>query len=762
MFEPTFLPGRIGKPDQSKAKTGDPEALARRVKGWVEEYEFLFKAQQDRLARIESYWFRWHSNSKRILRGQGQERHGRAETPTRKPWQHDLRSPWGAINERNRTAAMVNIISETSPRFAVRGRNLDDLEGELPLEGLVDFELAVLNPVAEWVDEMFNRANVQGIAPMKARWLRESYTINMAPREWDRVRFTQALSAARDVIEQLRAQGDQEAQDPPGLEQVDMSDIRATGEQLRAFSQWTQQMRDRYGVQVPEPPMARDVRVNQHVGIKMIHVDPADITYDPDVRSRRHPPRIYQRLVTDKAAYLEFAKRENEQAKADGRPGPFDLAAIESLSPGIVSSMAGTGQFSGVADLQKQIYEVLGVGMDFESHPGWQNAIEVVEVWEPGAHDEYAWCHIGQRAKPLTAAGYYPLPARVSPFVFHLHEPTPGMLLGKSAYDWEAERHDHLDTMESLLADAVTVEVGQPLIRTGGTGVAGRRFEWQPFEIIDGDEEGQVTTLFQLGQRIEAISSYLQYAKQSVDHAQGMSDVSRGADVRLNRVGVGEVQLRAQQQQNRPRSEMYRFAAMCGRDLIPLVVLQCWHFGRPEDVLNAAGGDPFKSREMLAAENLVPGLQANYMTMPAALIAEAGLAVQLLQQTIETGGKTGLLVPAGKALRWIFGALLRLQRVQGGEQVLALVKSDLDEQEQKQGLAAQLQQAQQEAQAAAQSTQALAKENAALRRQLQLPDYQTMQAQIDAINAAAAPPEGEQQAPPAGGAPPPEPGQEVV
>lgn len=710
-----------------------------RIADYVANYEYLEESQFDWKSRAQRWWQRWHNDPSLHLRARRGAAYGPPDAtdtrPALKDWQHLLISPHGFINEQAQTQAMSNLIAEASPPFKARGWQLEDVPTESPLESLVNYEFAVLNPVTEWVRDTFTRGFVQGIAPLKARYLNEGFDINMLPRQWDIERFQQRLKAALQLVREAQSRGDAEARNPPGLNNDGSLNPVAFSEKyqqgtMQAFAQWAAGVFERYGIEVPMPPVGRTQRVARHVGLDISHVELCDIAWDPRIGTMRRQKRVFQRLVGDKYEILESCRRQNERAVRDGRKPPFDLDAIEALQPGL--TVRGVG-YPDVGEYTRNLMQWLGINEDPIRNPALKNAIDILEVWEPAdSLGRSYWCWIGQRSEPLTREGYYPLPIPVHPYACFVNIPTPGQLVGKSDYDIHAQSHDHLDTMRGYQADYVALAVGQPIIRKGGSGSPGRALEIRPFEVFDEDEGIQYGQALNFQAQLQGIAEYTALLKAEIDQGMATSGAGRGEDAPLARVGVGEVQLRAANQNNRPRDKMHRLGTMCSRDLIPLGIMLVWQFGHPDHVMNVAGADPF---ELMATDTLWPAMQANHIVMPAALISEAALAVQQFQETIKVAKESGCLVQGGKAAIAILGRLMSLQRIQGAEQVLALMRQDLDEAEQKGGAQQQLQQSQQQ-------LQAVQSENDKLRAKIGVPSAQELQAEIDAINAGQAPPPG--------------------
>lgn len=702
----------------------DPtDAFTSKVKDWCEDFQYLFESQAARNAKITDWWRRHHQDTSLVDKRTDEER----------KWRHVLMSPRGFVNSEAAACAMGNLITETSPTFVVRGRGVEDLGGEQPIEALIEHELCGINPKAEWVVELFRRANVQGIAFMKSVYSEEWAELNILPRQWEIERFRQRVKMARDMV--LQAGGREQdipfAVAPDG--QVQVPD-------LMGFARWQAFVAQQFGIQVPPPPVARKEKVQRHVGIKLLHIEPFDLIFDRKIANMRDQKRVYQRMVVDKLVLLDYCKRENERAMMAKSPViPFDLAAIEALPEGVTPG-GSWGTMGSVGELQNRILEVLGVNDQPSTHPAMKRAVEIVEVWEPQALDDYRWCWIGQRGVPITQPGYFPFAFPFHPYVAQQNIPSPGQLVGISEYEINAPMHDHLDAMRGTLADYIAMSVYSPFVITNelGGSTSGRKFEVRPFEIIPGEPGERIAPLFNGQAQIDVAQAYMGMLSGEIDFGTGWDDLARGQAAQLNRVTGQEVEIRAKAQQNRPREKMYRFGAMCSADLIPLVVAQLWQFGKPEHILNVAHGDPF---DMMASDTLLPAMRANYMFMPAALISEVALQIQQLQQSIELGGKTGLLQQGGDALMLIFQRLLALSRVQGADQIIAAARQDLQkaqEQGQAQGQVEQLQQ----------QLAAVQKENDALRRKMvpPIPPAQELQAEIDALNAATAPPEG--QAPP--------------
>jgi hypothetical protein len=129
--------------------------------------------------------------------------------------------------------------------------------------------------------------------------------------------------------------------------------------------------------------------------------------------------------------------------------------------------------------------------------------------------------------------------------------------------------------------------------------------------------------------------------------------------------------------------------------------------------------------------------------MPAALLTESALALQQINEMIETGQKLGVLLPMKKAAMSVWSRLAQLHRIQGYERITQLMAADVAEAKQEQGAAQQLAQIQEQ-------LKAVQKENDALRRKVlpALPTAVELKAELDAINAAPAPPQQQQALPP--------------
>ncbi len=688
----------------------DSPELQDRVDDWIEHYEYLWKSQTRALEMIERNWLRWAADPYILRRLRDPDLRALDGLPPLKRWQTVLATPRGAINELARTTAMANLIAETRPLFATRGFQADDLAGERPIESLMDYMLGILNPAIEWVSSTFTRAFVQGTALLEARWVSEYYELDVLPRRADVRHFQQQMKAAMAAIEQDRAVGGNPAAEPPGiLPDGSMDEAafapEAWGATMRRFAAWAAIIAERYGVQVPEPPHGSRQKVAQHVGIKIAHLEAADLTYDPMKPSFRDQPRLYKRMVMDKDAAVAACKRQNEIAIRQGRVPPFLLDRIEALEPGITAMET---QYEHVGRLQESLLRVIGYEGDQARDPSAERKIEVLEVWEPRAGDQYRWCWIGQRKTPLTRGvapgrngrleGVFPFSFAEHPFVAHFHIQWPGRTAGLSGYHYESARHEFLDEQESLLADMFKLAAGPPLQRIGGYGVEGRaEIEPAPFSVIvdQSDDPVQYKPLFEFSRQLEAGVAAIRYHKGEIDLAHGVNEMTRG-ETAPPRLAVGVEQNRAQGQQNRPRHEMYRFAAMCCRDLAPLVALQTWQFGDDIDVDNITGvKNPL---EMMLSANLKPAFSQNYLTMPAAVMAEAALAIQQLQETIKLGSEIGVLVPAKRAALLAFRELMRSQRMQIAADFLSAATQDLQEADQTQQAQAQAQQQVQELQ----------------------------------------------------------------
>lgn len=758
MASPAFVP----QPDRSFAQDfAKRQAHQKRIDGLIKHYEYLVQSQQSWLATRAKHRLRWENDPSLVRRLKG-PLPGEQQTinnvvnarPALRDWQHVLVSPHGFVNEQSRTEQMANLIQETTPRFSVRGRQLEDMRGERPLESLVDFELAVLNPVTEWGREGFSRGYVQGVAPMRASYRAEYQQMMLGVRPWDVQRFRQRLGLAMRVLAEDKASRDAEALQPPNVDPRTGLYAGQSEADLMAYVRWASAIRERYGIEVPLPPVARQLLVARNVGVKLDHLELPDLTWDPKIPTLRDQRRIYQRRVESKAVLLKECAKRNAALQKRGEQPVYDLAAINALPQGI--SVSGK-DYTSTQDYLNEVLMAIGYYDNPISDPTMEDAVEIIEAWEPGAVEEgYGWCWIGQRKTALTRAGYFPHEIAVHPYVMHVHIPSPGLSTGRSSYDYNTADHDHLDTMRGLMADYVSVLVGQPLYRkgTGLIGETGRDFEIRPFAVLDLpmglDEIGPV---YNVREQLNTVMEYLSYCKAEIDEGNAMSAASRGQDAALARVGVGEVQLRAQNQQARPRGELYRFGTMCTRDLIPLTVMLVHQNGEPSHVENVAGADPF---ELMATDTLWPGLQADYMTMPSVLMAETALAVQQLQETIKTGLETGSLAQGGKAILQLFGQLLSYHRVKGADQIMAQAEQDLAE-AQSRG------QAEKAAQEAQQQSGLIQAENDKLRTKMGLLSAAAMQAELDALNAAQqAPPPQQGQLPPGepegdeGAMPPPE------
>ncbi len=671
------------------------EMLKRRVAQYVEEFEDRWDSQQEWRNRIQRAWSRHDGDPKayypdRTLEGT----RAVIGMPPLKAWQHVIHSPHTFVNLQARGTLMANLVVEAGQVFRARGWQFEDVPTETPLEALVNHHFAVLNPPNEWVRDTFERGGVQGCAPLKVRYRNEGTDLNLLPRIWDIKRFQSRLREAMKLIEEAVPAGGTQAQPPPGMVR-DRNGIMALHplafdpkelpNTMRRFRMWAQQIAETYGIEVPMPPVGQKIRVYRHCGIKIDHIEMCDILWDPRIPTMRDQKRIYQRLVADKNELLHRCKKENEWSIQLGQRPKFDLAAIDALQPGL---KVGSRAFDNVSQYHSESFNWLGVDTSKEDK-SLRNAVEIIEAWEPSdALGRAYWCWIGQRSEALTNEGVYPTTIPTHPYSLFVNYPTPGRLIGKSDYDIHAKEHDILDRLDGYQMDFVALQLGQPIARKGGLNDAGRKLEMRPFEVFDDQDEATYEKLMDFSGDISLAGNMAQVIEARLDRGQGVDDVLRGQSAQINRVGVGEVQLRASNQQNRPRDLMYRLSTMCSRDLIPYGVQLIWQFGDPDHVKNVAGADPF---EMMAVETLAPAMQANHIVMPAALMADAALQVQQLQQSIKEAREAGLLVPGGKATIAAFARLFQLQRIQGAEQILSLASSDIDE-------AKQTEEAQQQAQ----------------------------------------------------------------
>lgn len=708
---------------------GDPDELQRRVGRWIEQYEALFKGQQEWLKQRAQHWLRWHGDPSIIkhLREGIAARQNNEIVPGRAlaDWQNVCATPYGAMNEWARTTSMSNLVVETDPMFKARARGVEDLSSEWPIEMLVNHELAMLNSPTRWVRDAFTRAFVQGPAPMKATYRVDEYELPLRPRTWDIALFKQAVEEAIKRATADPAGGD--ARTPPGVDPntgiFTPAKNQAEQEQMaREFVRWQQTILERYELNVPMPPVMRTQKIPRFVGVKVDHIALPDLTWDQRVPEFADAPVKFQRLVIDKEWLLRSCKQKNEREVARGRRPPFNLQAIADLPRGVTTTSA---TYESTQDMQQKILSALGIDDGQHVDPALANAVEVIEVWQPRDADTYGWCWIGQRKTALTEPGYYPLAMPIDPYFCHFHIPTPGLSVGRGSYDYLEHDHDHINTMRGLLADGYTIKACQPIARRSlyGEPMGARELQIRPFQIVDAPEGVEYVSLFNVDNRLEGLHQYIDYAKREIDQFQGIGDVQRGESATLNRVGVGEVQARSNSASNRPRDELYRFGAMCSREAIPLTIGLVYQDGAPEHVMNVSGGNPF---EMMATENLLPALSANYMVMPAVLLGEAALLVQQLQETTSKGLELGVLVPAKKAANAIYSALLSLQRVRIGNQIMQLAAADQEE-------AKSEQQAAQEVERLKGENATLAKENDALRRKIGLPTIAVVEAETAAL-----------------------------
>jgi hypothetical protein len=729
------------------------DAFLAKIKDFIDHWDYLQESQNSWHARLFQWRRRWDQDPSLYLRSPpAQAGDIPSSRPRLKDWQHVICSPRGFVNEQAAVMAMSNLIAEASPVFRTRGWQYDDIPTETPQESIVNYEYAILNPVTEWLREGFERARIQGVAPMKQAYVNEGFDVNLLPRQWAVQRFQDQVKAARDVIEQERMRGDKSAQDVPGI-QPDGS-VRVTEADLPAFMQWSAGITQRYPqIKVPEPPVAKTRRVYRHVGLKIDHIDKPDILWDPRIPTFREQKRMFQRRVFDKIELMNQCRAANERAVRENRREPFDLVAIEGLQVGVFT--AGGQDYSGVGEYQQAAYRWMGVDNEPIRDPAMKNAVEVIEVWEPAdAIGRSYWCWIGQRQTPLTNEGVYPIGIPVHPYSGFINIPTPGMLIGRSDYDVNSAQYDILDTLSGYQMDYVALAIGQPVVHTGGLGITGRKLEPRPFEMIEGEEGEAFTQVFDFRNPLTMIGEYRQMLERELDQGVASGGAARGEDASLNRVGVGEVQLRAQNQANRPRDMMHRCATTLSRDMIPLGMYLVYQFGSPEHIQNVSGvGDPF---EMMDPETLWPVMQQNHMSMPAALLTESALALQQIQDLMEMGTKMGVLIPMKKAAMAVWMRVAQLQRVQGLEQIGKLMQSDVAEATQQQAAAAQLAQAQQQ-------LKDVQKEADALRKKIGIPSAAELNAEMEAIKAMGEQPQlpgGQQpaQLPPGeeGGEPPPE------
>lgn len=709
-------------PDSTaQEKQGRQDAWLQRIKDYVDHFEYLQASQTSWHARLFQWRRRWDQDPMLYMRrppAQAGElpTYGR---PQLKDWQHVICSPRGFINEQARTQAMSNLVAEATPVFRTRGWQFDDIPTETPQESIVNYEYAILNPVTEWFREGLERAAIQGVAPMKTSYKNEGFDVNLLPRQWAVQRFQDQLKAARDVIEQQRALGTP-VDDVPGLDPA-TGKVMVNADTLPAFKQWAAGMQQKFGVTVPEPPAGKTRRVYRHVGLKIDHIDKPDILWDPRCPTMREQKRVYQRRVFDQIELMDQCRKANERAVAENRQEPFDLAAIEALEPGL---RANNSTYSNVGEYQLAAFRWMGVDDEPMRDPSAQNQVEVLEVWEPGdALGRSYWCWIGQRQNPLTNEGVYPIGIPVHPYSAFINIPTPGMLIGRSDYDVNAAQHDILDTLSGYQMDYVALAIGQPVVHTGGLGITGRKLEPRPFEMIEGDEGEDFKQVFDFSNPLTMVGEYRQMLEGELDQGVASGSAARGEDASLNRVGVGEVQLRAQNQQNRPRDIMHRCSTVISRDMIPLGMYLVYQFASPEHIQNVSGvGDPF---ELLDPETLWPVMQQNHMTMPAALLTESALALQQINELVETGAKLGVLIPQKKAAQAVWMRLAQLHRVQGLEQIGKLMEADVAQVQQEQGVAQQLAQAQQQ-------VKDVTTENTGLRKKGGIVSMAEMAAEIEA------------------------------
>lgn len=728
---------------------GDPGSLKAKyklksvVKDWLDWLDYHERAMAPWRAERAIHRRRWENDVTLVKGMRGPQ--GRQyvpnnvvnQRPALKDWQHVISSPHGFVNEASRTAAMANLVEETNPRWTARGRQVEDAASERPLESLVDYQLAVLNPVTEWFREIFNRGYIQGVAPMKAAYRNESYTMNLLPRQWDRDRFRIRLNAALKATKQAI---------PPFIDPQTMQFGGGPAEMM-AFVSWKNKVTQETGIEIPMPPIARNAQVMRNVGVKLDHIELPDLTWNGRIPTFREQPIIAHRMICSKKELLRDCMKRNREGRERGLSYDiFNLQAIENLQPGISTSQ---GEYASTQDFYHQVLRAIGYYDEPISDPMMVDAVEVVEFYEPACAEKgYGWCWVGQRRDVLTQPGHYPLLAPVHPFVGHFHIPSPGLSLGKSSYDYNTKDHDHLDTMRSLMADYVSVLVGQPLFRKGAglLGETGRDLEIKPFSIIDAPMGVEYGPLYNVQQQLDGVLNYISFLKGDIDEGTAVDAVSRGQQATLNRVGVGEVQLRAQNQQARPRDEMHRAATMVTRDLIPLMILLVYQEGHPDHVINVAGGDPF---EMMATDTLWPGLFANHMYMPAALDAAAAVVIQQLQETIKLGGEQGILT--GEALLTAVGELWRMQRIPNADRIMDQARKALAEAKEQANLQGQIQQKDAD-------LQKVVKENTGLRNKLMMPSMEEMNAEMQVIAQMQSPQQTPAApAPPGNGAAPPAP-----
>jgi hypothetical protein len=591
-----------------KAGQGDHAEF---VKDAVERFEF-YRDQREGVLRDSLEHWDLYLTKQREFRTKGEE------------WRANIALPDAFANVEAKVANLVSIFLGSDPVIQPEGVTDKDMDTSKDIERLLDYAYRK-NAFSKWLIKMLRPRSVAGTAFFKLTWVEQTHTITLS-------RTAGALQKYAKTLEKIAQQ--------PGLPAP--PDWLTEPE---PFEQWRKLVNDAARAKVPAPPLDGPQRIVTYRGPKL-HVLPLSSVYlDPLVDEMSNQNFVVHRVVKTKAWLAEKTKA-----------GLYDAEAVAFAMEGWDGRVA--------EDEEVDLAVKMGINTDASAaaDPQYANAVELLEVWQPGT--EYPYALILNRRAVINKA-----PAEL-PF---LHGQIgigatratviPGHFYGISDLRPPRDLFWEKRKLRNLRVDAVTLNVLPAYIRLREVGLPEMMYKIKPGALIPASRPDAISPLIRDPLPPEA---YREPAEMDagIEDSMGVFASTKGQQATIGRVTGTEFQGR----ENRAQIRFKLDSIFLEEDLYPINTQMLAMYAQladdPVRIAVSGGSDPFLE---INRRDLMEAMETQWRFRGPNKAIQKDMQVQQLLMWVKTFGET--LLP--QEMRYAARLVLDILDIRGASKLVS-------------------------------------------------------------------------------------------
>jgi hypothetical protein len=553
--------------------------------------------------------------------------------PVDEKWRSDVFVPLPFTTTRTKAAQVTELIGNSDPIWQVEAaREVGGwFEQSKAYERVLDY-VHRCNGWRRFLYKLTTARSVQGTAFWKMVWSKRAHTVTLYTSPEEEARF-------RKAIEQAITLGAPQPEGMPGSKEFE------TWRDLVNKSQ-------RFGV-IPGSPKSGPTPIIEYQGPQFQYLPMWQVRLDPMIDELIDQKYIIHRIVKP----IKYVLDRSDNNPTGGMP--YLRRNVEEA----LSGWDGTV----LAQQEQDLAEKLNLNPQKESHPYYEKACELLEVWSPDEKFQYA---VIMNQKAVINKRPFERPMLTStPNILALRNIiVPGHFYGLSDYQEAEKLFTELNSFRRIRMDGATLTTLPVFVKQQGVSFAEAMKKIKPGAIITLPTKDAIQSLIRHALPAEAYREP-QEIKMEIEDATEVYSSTKGAPATVGRVTGTEFQGRASMTALKTKVD----ASMIEEEMmaVPRLIFSFFAQMGSDRLKLDIGGDPSAftdvSRDQLiealgirfrlrgATRNINPDLQVQQLTtainnFPDALtVQEKREALQLIMGILDIRGYSKVISPEGSS-----------------------------------------------------------------------------------------------------------------